>query len=78
MTLFVLVSLIGLVLALTVRHHMKIDAERPMGWTPHRDDLLIEGGWTAGGPGGGHTNTIRITRNPDIYAMAFVPAKSRK
>lgn len=71
----VLTLLIAFVLALTVRHHLRRDAGRSRGWTPHPDDLLIESGWTAGGPGGGHTHAIRVSRDPGVYTRAMSPRK---
>ncbi len=37
------------------------------GTLPGEGDLIVEGGWFAGGPGGGHFSFARVTRDPVEY-----------
>jgi hypothetical protein len=50
------------------------------GVEPGLGDSLVQGGIgsAAGGSGGGHNTVIRVTRDPQQYAKAFVPHHAKK
>lgn len=75
MTIALILTGIAVVVVLTVRHHLRLEIGRGRGTLPHRDDMIVDGGWTAGGPGGGHSHVVRVTRDPHRYARAFVPRR---
>ena len=57
------------------RHEMK-KARR--GTEPGQGDQLIDTSYYAGGPGGGHGGVTRVTRDPQLYARAFVPRHAKR
>ncbi len=51
----------------------------PRGTAPGRGDTLVNhGNEMGGGHGGGHPTAHRVTKDPQIYAKAFVPETTEK
>jgi len=74
-------SLLYLVLSiaaviLLARSRAKADP-KTRGTKPGLGDQLIDMSYGTGGPGGGHSAVIRVTRDPQQYAKAMMP-KSNK
>ncbi|MEM1430888.1 MAG: hypothetical protein AAGG09_15640 [Pseudomonadota bacterium] len=72
----------GLVLAILcavvmkARQALREDADTPQGLAPGTGDHIIEVEYSSG-LGGGHATRIRVPRDPQAYARAFVPMRER-
>ncbi|MGB8621490.1 MAG: hypothetical protein WCD16_01610 [Paracoccaceae bacterium] len=78
-SLILLLGLIALVTGVLVRRALRADAAQgTRGVEPGEGDQLVDGGYMAGGPGGGHSSITRVTRDPQKYAKAFVPGARKK
>jgi hypothetical protein len=49
------------------------ERKAPRGVDPGHGDTLIDVNYASGGGGGGHSTTIRVPKDPQEYAKAFVP-----
>ncbi len=63
---------------LLARSRAKTENKSPRGTEPGQGDQLIDTTYGMGGPGGGHGGAIRVTRDPQEYAKAFVPHHAKK
>lgn len=63
------------VVLLIIRAAQAVISERkaPRGIDPGQGDTLIDVNYASGGGGGGHSTTIRVPKDPQEYAKAFVP-----
>ncbi len=57
---------------------LRREAGRPRGVEPGEGHTEIEVNYHSGGMGGGHSAKIRVPRDPQAYARAFVPGRNRK
>jgi len=72
----ILMGIVTLVISLaTLRYRSNLDKR---GTEPGQGDQLIDMSFSSGGPGGGHGTVIRVTRDPQKYAQAFVPASAKE
>ncbi|RKT34518.1 hypothetical protein BXY70_0536 [Roseovarius halotolerans] len=72
-----LVAVAALVAALA-RSRAVSERKSPRGCEPGQGDQLVDIGYASGGSGGGHGGVIRVTRDPQQYARAFVPSRALK
>lgn len=72
----VLITLCIAVVTLLARSRAKADP-KTRGTKPGFGDQLIDMSYGTGGPGGGHSAVICVTRDPQKYAKAMMP-KSNK
>ncbi|MBU3258433.1 hypothetical protein KPG71_00250 [Roseovarius sp. PS-C2] len=72
-TIIVSVIAIAVVTALLAVLRVKTDTLSARGCDPGQGDQLIDIAYCSGGLGGGHGSVMRVTRDPQQYARAFVP-----
>ena len=73
----VLVIAVVLVTWLLARRSLRDEPDRPRGLEPGTGDHIIEVNYSSG-LGGGEQMEIRVPRDPQEYAKAFVPKGKRK
>jgi hypothetical protein len=70
-------GLVILMLAARAVQAVRTERKAPRGVLPDRGDTLIDVNYSSGGGGGGHSTTIRVPKDPQEYAKAFVPQKGK-
>lgn len=68
-----LAALVLVLLALRALQAVRSERKAPRGIDPGEGDTLIDVNYASGGGGGGHSTTIRVPKDPQEYAQAFVP-----
>lgn len=66
-------ALVLVLLALRAVQAVRLEHRAPRGIPPGKGDTLIDVNYASGGGGGGHSTTIRVPKDPQEYARAFVP-----
>jgi len=69
---------IVVLVVLLARARSRAEGKDRRGTEPGEGDVLIDGGYHAGGLGGGHSSITRIPRDPQKYAKGFVPDGKRR
>jgi hypothetical protein len=57
---------------------MRSEANAPRGIEPGRGDTEIDCSYFSGAGGGGDQRIVRVPRDPQDYARAFVPRRNRR
>jgi|GEM_PF-309146 len=65
--------LVLVLLAARAVQAVRTEHKSQRGIDPGQGDTLIDVNYASGGGGGGHSTTIRVPKDPQEYAKAFVP-----